>query len=150
MADTSLRMIQAFPDAASAQLRLCEGLESILRVIDQRLAQINVVLEQRRLESKRVVELAGLVSTLATGANPGRETLDALAAELIEEAVQAAALRFYVARRPATANGETAPDSTYPARHVACHGLTVAGVVARLVRHDPELRSRPRKQCWQP
>src|SRR5262249_2485099 len=33
-------------------------------------------------------------------------------------------------------------ETTRPAWFAACHGLTVARVVSRVVRHDPELRAR--------
>ena len=38
MTDSTLRMVQAFPDAPSAQLKLCEGLEAIINVAAHRLS----------------------------------------------------------------------------------------------------------------
>ena len=53
MADTALRMIQAFPDAPGAQLRLCEGLEAIMGVISERVAELKATVEERRQETAR-------------------------------------------------------------------------------------------------
>ncbi len=130
MADTTLRMVQAFPDAPSAQLRLCQGLEGILDVIDQRVATLTTVVDERRQEAAIVDKLADLLRGLHTGRLTDVQAFIALA-ELVQEDVERALpLRFLAA--PAT-------DS---ARFVACHSLTVASVVARVVRHDPEFRGK--------
>src|SRR5262249_60511156 len=55
------------------------------------------------------------------------------AEDLVLAAQEGAPLRFPDAADPS-------PD---PARHVALHSLTTARVMARLVRHDPELRGQP-------
>src|SRR5262249_50967236 len=59
-----------------------------------------------------------------------------LAESLLEEAAASVPLRFLPppAAEPA--------DQDWVARSVACHALTVAQVMARLVRHDPDLRPR--------
>src|SRR5205085_474649 len=54
----------------------------------------------------------------------------ALADEVLAEAEGGGPLRFLEG------------DPRRPARFVACHSLTVARVVARVIRHDPELRPR--------
>src|SRR5205085_9520922 len=54
-----------------------------------------------------------------------------LAEELVAEAQDAAPLRFFFA------------NADEPARYVACHSLTTAQVLARVVRHDPGLRGQP-------
>jgi HD-GYP domain-containing protein (c-di-GMP phosphodiesterase class II) len=130
MTDTTLRTVQALPDAPSAQLRLCDGLEAFHGVIAQRLAVLNEAVGRRRREAERVDTLAGLLLALNA-----EEALDvkpyvALAEALLEEAEQAVPLRFLY----------EGPER--PARFVACHSLSVAQVVARVVRGDVEWRGR--------
>ncbi|HEX5273547.1 MAG TPA: HD domain-containing phosphohydrolase [Gemmataceae bacterium] len=130
MTDSTLRMVQTFPDAPGAQLKLCEGLEAILSVVARRLGVLADALTRRRLWSGRVDTLAGLLGALATGGAADVEPFRALAEALTAEALEAAPLRFLHA------------PARDPARFTACHSLTVAQVVARLARHDPELRPR--------
>jgi hypothetical protein len=131
MTDSTLRMVQAFPDAPSAQLRLCEGLEGILGVIGQRLGTLGAVVVKRRRETGRVAALADLLTALYAGRAHDLTPYVAIAEELLDEANQSAPLQFLHA------------EPTEPAHFVACHSLTVAQVVARVVRHDPEQRARP-------
>jgi hypothetical protein len=128
MADTALRMVQALPDAPSAQLRLCEGLEALLGVIAERVAGLAAVVEQRRHEATRIDGLAELLTCLHAAKPVSLEPFFKLGEELLAEAQDAIPLRFHHA------------DPAQPARFIACHGLTVAQVAARVVRHDPELR----------
>jgi hypothetical protein len=131
MTDTTLRMVQAFPDAPSAQLRLCEGLEGVLGVIGQRLGTLGVVVARRRDEAARVTALADLLTGLHAGRAFDLKPFVAIAESLLDEANQSAPLQFLHA------------EPTEPARFIACHSLTVGQVVARVVRHDPEQRARP-------
>jgi hypothetical protein len=130
MTDTTLRTVQAFPDAPSAQLRLSEGLEAILGVIAQRLATLGAAVEQRRREAERVDVLAELLAALHGGQPPDVKPYVVLAEALVEEANQLAPLRL-----------PNEPPNR-PARFAACHALAVAQVLARVVRGDPEWRSR--------
>jgi hypothetical protein len=129
IADTSLRMVPLFPDTATAQLRLCEGLEAILGEVASRLTTLTAGVERQRQETGRVTRLAELLTALGTG-TASVDPLLALAEEVLAEAREGGPLRFLEG------------DATRPAWFAACHGLTVARVVARVVRHDPELRSR--------
>jgi HD-GYP domain-containing protein (c-di-GMP phosphodiesterase class II) len=131
MTETTLRMVQAFPDAPSAQLRLCEGLEGILGVIGQRLATLSVTIARRRREAGRVAALADLLTGLHAERALDIKPYLALAAALVEEASQSAPLQLLHA------------EPAEPARFIACHSLTVAQVVARVARHDTDQRGRP-------
>jgi HD-GYP domain-containing protein (c-di-GMP phosphodiesterase class II) len=133
MAETALRMVQAFPNAPSVQLRLCEGLEAILTMVMQRLGTLAHALNRRRQELAQMDKLADLLQGLHAGRWMDIQPFQALAEALVAEARQQAPLRL-----PHT-------ESTEPARFVACHSLAVARVIARVVRHDPELRGRPRE-----
>jgi HD-GYP domain-containing protein (c-di-GMP phosphodiesterase class II) len=130
MTDTSLRMIQAFPDAPSAQLRLCTGLEAIVAQIGRQLDTLAAHLDRRRREETRIETLGELLALLEAGKRPDVQAFIAIAEAILSEAQQAAPLRFL----------STGPDQ--PARWVACHSLTVAQVIARVIRHDVELRGR--------
>jgi hypothetical protein len=131
MTDSTLRMVQAFPDAPSAQLKLSEGLEAILGVVAQRVAVLTAAVARRRKWAERLDTLAGRLTALANGEPAELSPYTALAEALIAEAADGAPLRFL-----------DHPPAQDPARFVACHSLVVAQVAARLVRHDPELRPR--------
>jgi hypothetical protein len=128
MADTALRMVQSYPDSASAQIKLCEGLEATLDVLDERLAALVASLAEQRQESFAVEQLARLLGDLAAGRVVDLQSFTLLADALLTDASDAGPVHFYQAN-PADA-----------VRLIACHGLITAQVVARLGRHDPELR----------
>ena len=131
MTDVALRMVPFFPDTAAAQLSLCEGLEATLEVVAARLRVLNAGVERRQQETAMIARLAELLTALNAGKPVTLEAFTELANEILTEAVECAPLRFV--------DG----DATQPAHFVACHSLTVARVVARVVRHAPELRNRP-------
>jgi HD-GYP domain-containing protein (c-di-GMP phosphodiesterase class II) len=130
MTETVLRVIQAFPDSASAQLRLCEGVEAILNAASQRLAALAQAVGLRQHEADQLRTLKDLLSGLAGGQHVAVQDFITLANELLAEAGEKP-LRF--------------PDAigTDLGQFVALHSLAVAQVVARIVRTDPELRARP-------
>jgi HD-GYP domain-containing protein (c-di-GMP phosphodiesterase class II) len=131
MTNTTLRMLQALPDAPSVQLRLCEGLEAILGLIAQRLATVTVLAKRQQHEVERMDHLSGLLTSLSDERSYEVKPFVRLAEAILEAVQQGAVLRF------------SSADPGQPARWVACHSLNVAQVIARVVRHDPELRARP-------
>jgi hypothetical protein len=159
MANTALRMLTAFPDAASAQLALCDGLEAILGVVAERIAEMNAVLQQRRRESDQVETLGRLLTALYAKEPVGLDSFVPLGEAILAEAQQAGPLRFLSARLEPDGVAEftriQGPGSrldlnsgefsyaTPPARFVASHSLTVAQVIARIVRQDADYRSEP-------
>ena len=130
MADAALRMVSLFPDIATAQLSLCEGLEATLEVVAARLRVLNAGVGRRRHENVTIAQLAELLKALDAGKPVTREAFAALSDEILTDAQECEPLRFL--------DG----DATRPAHFVACHSLTVARVVARVVRHDPEWKGR--------
>jgi HD-GYP domain-containing protein (c-di-GMP phosphodiesterase class II) len=131
LTDTTLRLVQAFPESPSAQMRLCEGMEVVLDAVGQRVATLTAVLDRRRREEERIETLAGLLTALHAEEGLDPRPFAALAEEVVAEAADAAPLRFLHA------------DYARPARAVAAHSLTAAQVIARVVRLDPLLRARP-------
>jgi HD-GYP domain-containing protein (c-di-GMP phosphodiesterase class II) len=131
MTDTVLRTVQAFPEAPSAQIRLCAGLEVTLGVIADRLASLTAAVAARRRDRGRIDALADLLGALATGQPVEMAPLTSLAEAVLDDAQQALPLRWLYCP----------PEET--ARFVAAHSLTTAQVMARLTRHDPDWRDRP-------
>ncbi len=131
MTDTALRLIPLFPDTATAQMQLCEGLEAILAVVTRRARTLCHGVDRHRAEVGRVARLAGLLADAEAGRPVGLEAFAALAGEVLSDATEGLPLHFLDA------------DPALPELSVARHSLNVARVAARLVRHDPELRTRP-------
>jgi HD-GYP domain-containing protein (c-di-GMP phosphodiesterase class II) len=130
MTETVLRVVQAFPDLASAQLRLCEGLEAILNVAGQRIETLVNAVDKRRHEADQLNTLAELLSRLANGQTVSVQDFIALATELLAKAGETP-LPFM----------DSVPSD--PARLIAAHSLTVAQVMARIVVTDAEFKTRP-------
>src|SRR5207245_2121745 len=91
MANTALRVVQALPDAASAQLALCEGLEVILADVANRIAGISAVLERRQRDLGQVETLAQLLTALYAREPVELQSFIDLAEPLLAEAQQNAA-----------------------------------------------------------
>jgi HD-GYP domain-containing protein (c-di-GMP phosphodiesterase class II) len=131
MTNTALRMIPAFPDAPSAQMQLCEGLEVILKTATQRLEAIRESLSKISQERLKTETLAQLLQDLLDRKPLTIEPFLALAEPILVEAQEGKELRFLAA------------DPRDLPRFVACHSMTVARVLARVVRFDSELRAEP-------
>jgi len=129
MIEIILRTIQSFPPSMSAQLRLCDGLEVVLTDAEARIAHLEAGLSERRRAADDIDGLADYLRALAATQSVGMAPLQQMAERILGEARANAPLRFLSA----------AP--TDPARFAAAHGLTVAQVVARVIRDDAE---------WQP
>jgi HD-GYP domain-containing protein (c-di-GMP phosphodiesterase class II) len=131
MTDASLRLVAMFPDTATAQLQLCEGVESILSVVARRTDTLYARVDRQRGEIGCVTLLAELLADLEAGRPVGLESFTALADQLLTDASECVPLRFL----------DVDPDR--PELSVARHSLTVARVAARLARHDADLPTRP-------
>ena len=124
MIDAVLRTVLTFPPSPSVQARLCEGLEAVLDVVEERLAVVKGGIRQRSLETGRIDRLADALRRLAAGREVNVAALEQLADEVREDARQALPLRFHPFKK----------DD--PARAAAAHGLTVAQVLARVIQGD--------------
>jgi hypothetical protein len=130
MIDTALRTVALLPDSATAQMHLCRGLEVTLEEVAGRLRTLTTGCQQARHEDEQVSRLAYLLAAVGTGRAVDPGELYHLAAEVVAEAADCQPLRFLEG------------DVERPPHFVACHSLTTARVLARVVRHDPELRAR--------
>ena len=128
MADSLFRTVQAFPDAATAQLRLCEGLEGVLSLVTERTVALEAAVVRRQGEADRVDRLTDALAGLHSRGNGRPPTV-------YPDRGDAAGGKRH---RPVRFLAE--PPEDQPAlRFIACHSLTVAQVVARVVHHDPDL-----------
>jgi HD-GYP domain-containing protein (c-di-GMP phosphodiesterase class II) len=137
MTESAVRLVQAFPESPSAQLRLCEGLDGLLAAVADRIGALAAAADQRRRDFGRVDTLAHLLAGLHAGAALALDPFTALADDVLADARRGAPLRFLDAG--ACRRG----DATWHLRHAAAHGLTVAQVVARIARHDPDHAHKP-------
>lgn len=146
MADTSLRLVQAFPDAPSAQLRLCAGLEGILGDIATRTASLAERVERRSHDHERVDLLSDCLDRLDTDRLSAAEPLQDLADEVLDEVQTGEPLRLLDGGRKKEDPARLSPEEgrARVASMAARHGLNVAAVAARVVRYDPELRDQGR------
>lgn len=136
LTELALRVAASMPGDTEAQLSLCEGLESLLNAVADKTARLQMLLAQQEGEAQRVRVVADSLNSLARGSADGWPALLELAERLADDAANGVPLHSHLAGR-LTAN-RFHPTSLEPARVVACHGLNVAQVIARLVRHDPK------------
>lgn len=141
--DSIVRMAQAFPDSAGAQLKLCDGLDGLLNVVRERLAVQELALAHRRTAARRVDRLAGLFAAIHAHQPADLKTAADLAEELLEEARQGFPIRFVRADPTSIRSHAGGPTLPAPARFVAAHAINVAQVVARIVPFDYEWAGRP-------
>ena len=132
--EAALRTVQIYPESATVQLRLCEGLDGILGVVAERVAVLRAALHQRRRDVDRQETLTRLLLALQAGAGTDLDVFVRLGEAILNDAREMAPLRFF----------QTAfekPGAETIARAVACHGLECG---RRLwpdwCAHDAELR----------
>jgi hypothetical protein len=130
MIDTALRTVALFPDSATVQLHLCRGLEVTLEEVAHRLRVLTHGDERRRCHEEQVSALSYLLAAIAGGQAVDIGVLRGQADQILAEARECEPLVFLEA------------DPLDVPRFVACHSLTVARVLARVVRHDHDLRPR--------
>jgi hypothetical protein len=135
LTDAALRLVRDLPDSPSAQLHQCEGIDGVLEAATRKLASLAAVVRRQREEASRIGLLADFLGGLVAGDAVDLAPVSTLAETLLVEAAECAPLRF-LNQPPA------AVDGAWVARAVACHALTVAQVMARMVRLDPDLRGR--------
>jgi putative nucleotidyltransferase with HDIG domain len=131
MTDASLRLVALFPETATAQMQLCEGVEAILRVVARRTDTLYAGVDRHRAELGRISRLTVLLTDLEAGRPIGLESFTSIADEIRTEAEECAPLRFL----------DWEPGNVE--RSIARHCLTTARIAARLALHDPDLPVRP-------
>lgn len=127
MTDAALRMIALFPDTATAQMQMSEGVEAILGVVTRRTETLQAGVERHHAEVGRVAHLSGLLADLEAGRPVGLDSFEAIAGEILLDAAECGPLRFLDV------------DLARPEHSVARHSLNVARVAARLARRAVEM-----------
>jgi HD-GYP domain-containing protein (c-di-GMP phosphodiesterase class II) len=127
MTESALRLVQAFPDSPSAQLRLGEGLESLMDSVADRLATLTAAVEARKAEMGRRTVLARILRAIYNGDPFDASELTILIDYLLNEVKQGQPLRF------------VSVSAKKSEEFIAAHSLMVARVVARMIRHDQDL-----------
>ena len=143
LTDAALRMVQAFPASADAQLRMCDGVEAMLRAVRDRLAVAGSAVaaaQDRRRADRRAGPPAHRTSPAGRAVDPAGSPNWPSSCSTTPGGGAAPVPR----RRPALdVRLPRRPTVPAPARFVAAHALTVAQVVARVVPHDYEWAARP-------
>jgi HD-GYP domain-containing protein (c-di-GMP phosphodiesterase class II) len=134
--ESAVRLVQAFPEAASVQLRLCEGVDGVLSSAADRVSILTGAAGHRRLKSERIDTLTHLLVGLHEGRRQSLDPFTALAEAILADAKQNMPIDFLDAGIPVQ-------DTNWIARHAAAHGLTVAQIVARLIKSDTEMNRHP-------
>jgi HD-GYP domain-containing protein (c-di-GMP phosphodiesterase class II) len=130
MIDTALRTVALLPESAATQMHLCRGLEVTLEEVASRLRTLTAGDARLHQQEEQIACLVELLVALDAGQAADAGLFDALADQLLAEARECEPLRFLEA------------DPHDVPRFIACHSLTVARVLARVIRHDSELRAR--------
>jgi HD-GYP domain-containing protein (c-di-GMP phosphodiesterase class II) len=135
LAEAALRLVAGLPDSPSAQLQMCDSVESLLDSASQRLGSLGLALRRQREEQAQIDRLGDFLDRLDLGAPADLNAMTDLAETLIAEAGESMPLRFIQPASPVAERG-------WVVRLVAGHSLTVAQVMARLARQEPEFRGR--------
>jgi hypothetical protein len=140
--ESAIRLASTFPDAATVQLRLCDGIETILETTRRRLADLGLALDLRARDAEQIDTLAHLLTALDAGQCLEQKPFADLANAILASEPTAP---FRPLSAPITASQAYlgGPAFPVPARFVACHGLTTARVMARLIHSDSVWRSAP-------
>src|SRR5262249_765724 len=124
----ALRIIQAFPDSPTAQMRLCEGIDAILATVAERVDQLDRSAAERRQEMSQLEAVSDILRRLHARAPVLIHEVVSIANAIITAAPNGVPLHF------------VAVQADEPARFAAAHSLTVARVAARVARQDPDYR----------
>jgi hypothetical protein len=135
MIESAMRLVQAFPDTPSVQLRLCDGLEGLLAHVEDRTTSLTLALTRRHNTHRLVETVANYLSRMAGGETLTGTPFGDLATQLLAEAADGEPIRFLAC--------PPGPDEANRVRAVACHALTSAQIMARLVSGDAEWGREP-------
>jgi hypothetical protein len=134
--ESAVKLVQAFPESPGVQLRLCEGVEGILASAADRVGVLAAAVAQRRRRAERIDTVAHLLTGLHAGRAQSLDSFTTVAEAILADARQGMPVDFLDAGPPRA-------DAGWVVRHVAAHGLTVAQVIARLIKSEPELNRHP-------
>jgi HD-GYP domain-containing protein (c-di-GMP phosphodiesterase class II) len=120
MTELAVRALQALPDSAAGQLRVCDGVEALFSVIGHRVAGLRDIVQRRQADRDRIDQLAELLQAIVHQQALDWRRLEQLAESIWAEKEAGLPLRFVHV------------PANEPARFAAAHGLNVARVIARI------------------
>ena len=142
MTEAGVRYALSFPDNATEQLRLCEGLEAMLEASLRRFGLLASALESHRGDVGRCDELARFLAALDHADGPVEpEPLYKIVNELMTEDA-GGPLRFLHTEPTVSQAYLGGPPLPAPARFVAAHSINCAKVAIRALRNDADWRGR--------
>jgi hypothetical protein len=115
MTDVALRMIGAFPDSPSMQLRLCEGVDATFTLIQERISRLAVMIHRHHREAGWIDAVSAGLTALASGSAVDMKALSDVAEAVIMEERNGVALRFLTAATEDAPSRFAVHGSTWPA-----------------------------------
>ncbi len=142
LTEASVRYALSFPDTATEQMRLCEGLETMLEAAHRRFGLLAGALESHRADASRVDQLAGFLTALDQSDGPldPEPLYDIVHGLMTQEAAKP--LRFLYVPPGVSQAYLGGPALPPPARFVAAHALNCAQVISRALRNDADWRGK--------
>jgi response regulator RpfG family c-di-GMP phosphodiesterase len=129
--ESTLRLAQAMPASADHQARLCDGIETLLGSVRDRLAVTQQTMNTRRKEWGRIERIARLLCDIQARRLVSFGSFTEVAEEILDEARHGVPMRIISLPAEPTA------------RFVATHAINCAQVLARIVTHDFEFAGQP-------
>lgn len=143
LTEGALRLVQAFPASADVQIRMCDGVEAMLRAVRDRMKVGEQALSVRAADQTRIDKLARMLSGLCEGISVPLAAFAELAEQVLADARRGTPIRFLTVDPMSAGSATEKLAAPPPARFVAAASLTLAQVVARVAVHDYEWATRP-------
>lgn len=142
LTEAGVRYALSFPDSATEQLRLCEGLETMLEAAQRRFGLLVSALESHRGDVARTDQLARFLATLDHADTPiDPEPLYEITQALMTQDA-GRPMRFLHAPPDVSQAYLGGPTLPPPARFIAAHAMNRAKIVGRILRNDLDWRGR--------
>lgn len=142
MTEAAVRYALSFPDSATEQMRLCEGLEAIIEAAQRRFGLLVSALESHRVDVSRCDQLARFLAALDhTDSLVEPEPLYAIVQDLMAQDASKP-MRFLYTPPHVTQAYLGGPELPAPARFIAAHALNCAKVAVRTLRNDVDWRGK--------
>ncbi|WP_157369337.1 HD-GYP domain-containing protein [Zavarzinella formosa] len=142
MTEAAVRYTLSFPDTATDQMRLCEGLETMLEAAQRRFGLLVSALESHRGDVTRTDKLARFLAALDHTDTPiDPEPLYEITHALMTHDA-GRPMRFLYSAPNVSQAYLGGPSLPAPARFIAAHAMNSAKIAVRILRNDTEWRGR--------
>lgn len=140
MTEAAVRLVQAFPEEASAQIRLCDGIDGLLDAAGERIGRLADAVGRQAIIDERLTELAHLLTTLAAGNDLASDGFVAIADSILADHGS----HLTIAIVPAISSAADAESArAWQVHTVAAHALLTAQVAAIAGCGVPEFVEHP-------